>query len=63
MGTPKQRVERLLKQLPDDCTLEAIQYHLQLLLKLDQRLRQADQATEWVSQHDAEKRMAKWIIE
>lgn len=38
MLTAKQRVITLLKQLPDDCTLEDIQYHLYVMQKIENGL-------------------------
>ena len=34
MNTAKHEVESLLKKLPDDCTLEDIQYHLYVIEKI-----------------------------
>jgi hypothetical protein len=60
MATAKEDVESLLAKLPDDCSLEDIQYHLYVLEKVRQGLEAAD--TEGVvSQNDAEVRLAKWL--
>jgi hypothetical protein len=34
VNTAKHEVESLLKKLPDDCTLEDIQYHLYVIEKI-----------------------------
>ncbi len=34
MGTTKDEVRRLLQKLPEDCTLEDVQYHLYVLEKV-----------------------------
>ena len=34
MNTAKQEVQLLLKKLPDDCTIEDIQYHLYVIEKI-----------------------------
>jgi hypothetical protein len=34
MSTVKKEVSELLKRLPDDCTLEDVQYHLYVLEKV-----------------------------
>jgi hypothetical protein len=34
--TTKEAIANLLSQLPDDCTLEDIQYHLYVLTKVQQ---------------------------
>lgn len=61
MSTTKPEVESLLSKLPDDCSLEDIQYHLYVLEKVRQGLRLA--ATKGsVSQEEAEVHLSKWII-
>lgn len=42
MSTAKHEVETLLKKLPDDCSLEDIQYHLSVLEKVRNGLEDAD---------------------
>ena len=42
MNTAKTEVESLLRKLPDDCTLEDIQYHLYVLEKIRHGLEVAD---------------------
>ena len=55
-------VESLLSQLPDDCSLEDIQYHLYVIEKVRNGLEAADsQGT--VSQEDVERRFGKWLTE
>lgn len=62
MNTAKQEVQALLSKLPDDCSLEDIQYHLFVIEKVNNGLEAADfQGT--VSQEEVEKRLAKWLIE
>jgi hypothetical protein len=36
MNTPKQAIESLVSKLPDDCSLEDVQYHLYVLTKVRQ---------------------------
>ncbi len=62
MSTAKQQVESLLHQLPENCTLEDIQYHLYVLDKVRQGL---DDARRYgtVSQEEAEKQLSKWLTE
>jgi predicted transcriptional regulator len=58
--TAKQEVQQLLEELPDDATLEDIQYHLYVKQKIAQGL--ADVAAGRVlSQDEVEKRFAKWL--
>jgi predicted transcriptional regulator len=57
----KTQVRQVLDRLPDDCSLEDVQYHLYVAEKLRQRLAQAD-AGQAVPQSEAEKRLDKWLI-
>jgi len=61
MSPAKQAVLTLLNNLPDDCSVEDIQYHLYVLEKVRKGLAVAEvQGT--VSQQDAEQRLGKWLI-
>jgi hypothetical protein len=60
MGTAKQEVESLLSKLPDDCSLEDIQYHLYVIEKVRQGLDAAETAG-GISQEAAERRLSKWL--
>jgi predicted transcriptional regulator len=61
MSSAKNEVESLLRKLPDDCTLEDIQYHLYVLEKIQRGLEAADtQGT--LTQEEVEQRLSKWII-
>ena len=60
MQTAKQEVQELLDELPDDATLEDIQYHLYVKQKIAQGL--ADVAAGRIlSQDEIELRFAKWL--
>jgi hypothetical protein len=61
MSTAKQQVESLLQKLPEDCTLEDIQYHLYVLDKVQQGSDDSQRGT--VTQEEAEKRLSKWLAE
>lgn len=62
MVSIKQEVASLLQRLPEDCTLEDIQYHLYVLEKVRSGLERAD--TEGAIEHDeAEARLSKWLID
>lgn len=62
MSTAKDEVQALLRQLPDDCSLEDIQYHLYVIEKVNHGLEAADsQGT--TSQEEVEQRFTKWLIE
>lgn len=62
MNTAKNEVQSLLKTLPDNCTLEDIQYHLYVVEKVHRGIDRAAKDGE-VSQQDVEKRLSKWNIE
>jgi len=48
--------------LPDNCSLEDIQYHLYVIEKVSNGLEAADsQGT--ISQEEVEQRLGKWLIE
>ena len=62
MSTAKEEVQALLNKLPDDCSLEDIQYHLYVIEKVSNGLAAADsQGT--MSQEEVEHRLGKWLIE
>lgn len=60
MSTAKQEVETLLKKLPEDCTLEDVQYHLYVIEKIQ---RGVDRATAEgvLDQQTVEEKLGKWI--
>ncbi len=60
MSTTKQAVQRLLENLPDDVSLEEIQYHIYVRQKVEQGLEDAAEGRA-VTQAQAEKRMARWL--
>lgn len=62
MNTAKQDVEQLLNKLPDDCTVEDVQYHLYVLNKVRRGLEDAH-ANGTMSQEEAESRLGKWLTE
>jgi phosphosulfolactate synthase (CoM biosynthesis protein A) len=62
MATAKEEVEELLGKLPNDCSLEDIQYHLYVLEKVRNGLEVAD-TDGTVPQEEAEARFSKWLTE
>lgn len=59
MNTTKSEVESLLKRLPDDCTLDDVQYHLYVLEKIRRGIERSD--TEGtLTQEEVEARLSKW---
>jgi len=62
MSTAKQDVEQLLNKLPDDCSVEDIQYHLYVLDKIRCGLEDA-RVNGTMTQEEVETRLSKWITE
>ncbi len=60
MHAVKKEVSDLLSRLPDDCTIEDIQYHLYVLQKIERGLDDAEEGRVY-SQQDVEARMSKWL--
>ncbi len=61
MSSAKEEVEALLNKLPDDCSLEDIQYHLYVIEKVRHGLEAAD-AQGTLTQDEAEGRLSKWLM-
>ncbi len=62
MATVKEEVKKLLDQLPDDVTLEDIQYHLYVRAAIEQGLEDIRKGRV-ISHKEAVRRMAKWLQE
>lgn len=60
-NSPKSQAQVVLDRLPDDCTIEDVQYHLYVMEKIRRRIEQAD-AGQAVPHSEAEKRLEKWLI-
>ena len=60
MGHVKKAVLHLVKQLPDDCTLEDVQYQLYVRQKLERSM-QAAAAGDTSSHEQVKKRLSKWL--
>lgn len=60
MQTVKKEISDLLKRLPEDCTLEDVQYHLYVLQKIERGLKDVEEGRVY-TQEKVEKMMAKWI--
>ncbi|NMG21364.1 hypothetical protein [Brasilonema bromeliae] len=63
MTTTKEKVQSLLSKLPDDCSVEDVQYHLYVLEKVRQGLVVTDHRETLISQEEAEALLRKWLIE
>lgn len=59
MSSVKQDVESVLRKLPDDCSLEDVQYELYVIQKVKQGLDQVD-AGDHLSHEQITKRLDRW---
>lgn len=60
MQSVKKEISDLLEKLPDDCTIEDIQYHLYVIQKIEKGLSDIENGNT-KSQEEVEKIMSKWI--
>ncbi len=60
--TAKQEVRSLLERLPENCSIEDIQYHLYVLEKVRSGIEDARENGA-ISQEEAESRLSKWLTE
>jgi hypothetical protein len=60
MATAKEELRNLLERLPDDVSLEQIQYHIYVKQKVQRSLDAAGRG-EILSQEEVEARMEKWL--
>ncbi len=60
MKTAKDEVRELLNQLPDDSSIDDIQYHIYVRQKIHKGL-EAAASGDVISQADVEKRMSRWL--
>ena len=61
MVAVKQEAQKMIQNLPDNCTYEDIQYHLYVIEKVKNGINRAENS-EVSSQQDAKQRMAKWLL-
>ena len=59
MKTPKEEIRNLLDTLPENASLEDIQYHIYLRQKVQKGLEAAERGKVF-SQEEAERQMDKW---
>jgi predicted transcriptional regulator len=60
VSTAKEEVRKMLDRLPEDATLEEIQYRLFVRQKIERAMQQAE-AGETLSMDEAEQRLSKWL--
>jgi hypothetical protein len=59
MSTAKEEVKALLDKLPDDCSLEDVQYHLYVVEKIHRGIERAGKEGT-LSQDEVERKFSKW---
>lgn len=59
MSTAKEEVKALLDKLPDDCSLEDVQYHLYVVEKIHRGIERAEKEGV-LSQDEVERKFNKW---
>ena len=60
MKSAKEEVRDLLEKLPDNASLNDIQYHIYVRQKIQKGL-DAERQGAVISQQEAERRMARWL--
>ncbi|MDD3517919.1 MAG: hypothetical protein PHQ14_06190 [Chromatiales bacterium] len=59
MNTAKDEVRALLDSLPDDCSLEDVQYHLYVVEKIHRGIERAEMEGT-LSQGEVERKLDRW---
>jgi len=59
MSTAKEEVRALLDKLPDDCSLEDVQYHLYVVEKVRRGIKRAEKEGT-LRQEEVERRLGEW---
>jgi len=62
MRTAKQEVRKLLDEIPDDVSLEDVQYHIYVRQKIERALEDAKKGRV-IGQEEVERRMSKWLTQ
>jgi predicted transcriptional regulator len=62
MSTAKEDVRKMLDRLPDDSSLEDIQYHIYVREKIEHGLEDIETGR-LLTQEEVERRMSKWLGE
>ena len=62
MKTAKDEVREILEQIPDDASLEQIQYHIYVRQKIERGLEDVKNG-KTISQEEMEARMVRWLGE
>ena len=59
MSTAKEEVNALLDKLPDDCSLEDVQYHIYVVEKINRGIKRAEKEGA-LGQDEVERKLSKW---
>lgn len=59
MSTAKTEVRSLLEKLPDDCSIEDVQYHLYVVEKIQHGINRAEQEGA-LDQNEVERKFQQW---
>lgn len=62
MTTAKEEVRRMLEALPDDASLEDVQYSIYVRERIERARREADEGR-LIPQDEMENRMRRWLDE
>lgn len=62
MNTAKEEIRSLLQRLPDECSVEDVQYHLYVLEKVRRGIERAE-AEGTIPQEVVEQRLSRWTSE
>lgn len=58
--SPKKNTEKLLKDLPENCSYDDIQYHLYVIQKVEKGLKDADEGNTY-STSQVRSKFRKWV--
>ena len=61
MSTAKEEIKALLDKLPDDCSLEDVQYHLYVVEKIHKGIERAEKE-DVLSQDEVKRKLNKWTL-
>ena len=62
MSRVKAEIKNLLENLPDDCTIEDVQYHLYVMEKIQKGIDRAEKEDS-IPHEEAKKRLKRWLSE
>jgi len=57
--SPKKKIAKLLKDLPDNCSYEDIQYHLYVMQKIERGLKESLSGKGYTTE-EMKKKLSKW---